>query len=183
LNIQSAGNRIYSGAPVAGSPGPLRDAGRQHAEPAIAVPNTFALFPGSKESGTTVITLLFTAGDVTFADQVAAAQQFVAKHFDAGDHVIGITGTVPARVEQGRLVQSSLPVLDLVTITAVLLIVAFAFRSLVAPLLTLAVATAGATAAAGTGALIVARWRLWPGRRRTGPSSAPRDPPRAGHSA
>lgn len=107
---------------------------------AVPVPNTLALVPGSRESGTTVITLLFTAPDVTFADQLAAAQQFVANHFDASDHVIGITGSVPARVEQGRIVNSSLPLLELVTILAVLLIVAVAFRSLIAPLLTLAVA-------------------------------------------
>jgi RND superfamily putative drug exporter len=109
---------------------------------AVPVPNTLALFPGSRESGTTVITMLFTAPDVSFADQLAAARQFVANHFDDSDHVIGITGTVPARVEQGRIVASSLPVLEVVTIAAVLLIVAIAFRSLIAPLLTLAVSGA-----------------------------------------
>ena len=106
---------------------------------AVPVPNTLKLFPGSEESGTTVITLLFTTPDVSFADQLAAAKAFVANHFDANDHVVGVTGSVPARVEQGRLVSSSLPLLELVTVTAVLLIVAVAFRSLVAPLLTLAV--------------------------------------------
>ncbi|HET8659394.1 MAG TPA: MMPL family transporter [Micromonosporaceae bacterium] len=107
---------------------------------AVPVPNTLALFPGSQESGTTVITLLFTPADVSFADQLAAAEQFVAKHFDANDHVVGVTGSVPARVEQGRIILSSLPVLELVTVAAVLLIVAVSFRSVVAPLVTLAVA-------------------------------------------
>lgn len=129
---------------------------------AVAVPNTLALFPGSKESGTTVITLLFTAPDVSFPDQMEAPQQFAANHFDAGDHVIGVTGSVPARVEQSELVVSSLPLLELATVTAVLLIVAVAFRSLVAPLLTLAVAGAAilltlhiAGAAAGRLGLVV----------------------------
>jgi RND superfamily putative drug exporter len=63
----------------------------------------------------------------------------VANHYDAEDAVVGITGSVPARVEQGRIVQSTLPWLEIVTIAAVLLIVAAAFRSLVAPLLALAV--------------------------------------------
>lgn len=107
---------------------------------AVPVPNTLALFPGSQESGTTVITLLFTPADVSFADQLAAAEQFVANHFDANDHVVGVTGSVPARVEQGRIVVSSLPLLELVTIAAVLLIVAVSFRSVVAPLVTLMVA-------------------------------------------
>ncbi|HET8683792.1 MAG TPA: MMPL family transporter [Micromonosporaceae bacterium] len=109
---------------------------------AVPVPNTLALFPGSQESGTTVITLLFTPADVSFADQLAAAEHFVANHFDANDHVVGVTGSVPARVEQGRIVLSSLPLLELVTIAAVLLIVAVSFRSLVAPLVTLTVAGA-----------------------------------------
>jgi putative drug exporter of the RND superfamily len=107
---------------------------------AVPVMNTLGLLPGSRENGTTVITMLFTAPDVSFGDQLEAAQRFVANHYDAEDAVVGITGSVPARVEQGRIVQSSLPWLEVVTIAAVLLIVAFAFRSLIAPLLALTVA-------------------------------------------
>jgi putative drug exporter of the RND superfamily len=106
---------------------------------AVPVMNTLGLLPGSRENGTTVITMLFTAPDVSFGDQLEAAQRFVANHYDAEDAVVGITGSVPARVEQGRLVQSSLPWLEVVTIAAVLLIVAAAFRSLIAPLLALTV--------------------------------------------
>jgi RND superfamily putative drug exporter len=109
---------------------------------AVPVPNTLAIVPGSRESSTTVITLLFTASDVTLAQQLDAARRFVADHFDASDHVIGVTGSVPARVQQGRLVNSSLPVLEVVTTAAALLIVALAFRSLVAPVVTLGVAGA-----------------------------------------
>jgi putative drug exporter of the RND superfamily len=107
---------------------------------AVPIMNTLGLFPGSAEDGTTIVTLLFTDPDVTFADQVAAAQQFVARHYDANDAVVGITGSVPARVEQTRIVQSSIPQLELITVAAVFLIVAIAFRSLVAPLLALGVA-------------------------------------------
>lgn len=115
------------------------------AEPIVAavpVLNTLKLFPGSQEDGTTIVTFLFTAPDATLADQLAAARQFVASHFDESDHVIGVTGSVPARVGQGELVLSSLPLLEVVTIAAVLLIVAISFRSLVAPLLTLVVSGA-----------------------------------------
>jgi RND superfamily putative drug exporter len=106
---------------------------------AVPVMNTLGLLPGSRENGTTVITMLFTAPDVSFGDQLEAAQRFVANHYDDEDAVVGITGSIPARVEQGRIVQSSLPWLELVTVAAVLLIVAAAFRSLIAPLLALAV--------------------------------------------
>jgi putative drug exporter of the RND superfamily len=107
---------------------------------AVPVMNAVGLFPGSRESGTTIVTLLFTDPNVNFIDQVAAAKRFVAQHYDASDAVVGITGSVPARVEQARIVQSSVPRLELITIAAVFLIVAFAFRSLVAPLVALGVA-------------------------------------------
>ena len=127
---------------------------------AVPVPNTLALFPGSQESGTTVITLLFTPADVNFADQLAAAEQFVANHFDANDHVVGVTGSVPARVEQGRIVLESLPLLELVTIAAVLLIVAVSFRSVVAPLVTLVVAGAAILLTLHVGGAVAERFGL-----------------------
>jgi RND superfamily putative drug exporter len=107
---------------------------------AVPVMNTLGLFPGSAEDGTTVVTLLFTAPDVPYADQLAAADRFVAKYYDADDALIGVTGSVPAKVEQGEIVMSSLPWLELATIVAVFLIIAIVFRSIVAPLLALAVA-------------------------------------------
>jgi RND superfamily putative drug exporter len=107
---------------------------------AVPVTNTMGLFPGSREDGTTVITLLFTPPDVSFAKQLAAAQKFVDTHYDADDAVVGITGSVPARVEQGRILLSSLTLLEVATVAAVFFIVAIAFRSFVAPLLALSVA-------------------------------------------
>jgi putative drug exporter of the RND superfamily len=106
---------------------------------AVPVMNTLGLAPGSRENGTTIVTMLFTAPDVSIADQVDAAQRFVANHYDADDGVVGVTGSVPAKVEQGRLVLSYVPWLEFVTIAAVLLIIAAAFRSFVAPLVALAV--------------------------------------------
>lgn len=107
---------------------------------AVPVTNALGLLPGSRERGTTVVTMLFTAPDVPLADQVKAAERFVANHYSADDAVVGVTGSIPARVEQDRIVLSSLPMLELITVAAVFLIVAFAFRSLVAPLVALAVA-------------------------------------------
>lgn len=107
---------------------------------AVPVMNTLGLFPGSAEDGTTIVTLLFTDPSVSFGGQQKAAEEFVAKHYDADDAVVGITGSVPARVEQTRIVLDSVPRLELITVLAVFLIIAIVFRSLVAPLLALAVA-------------------------------------------
>ena len=107
---------------------------------AIPVTNTMKVIPGSQESNTTIITLLFTEPNVHIADQVTAAQEFVKNHYGPDDAVVGVTGSVPARVEQGRIVLSSLALVEAATVAAVFVIVAFAFRSLVAPLLALAVA-------------------------------------------
>jgi putative drug exporter of the RND superfamily len=107
---------------------------------AVPVMNTVGLVPGSRESQTTIITLLFTPPDVPLAEQVEAAQRFVDGQFDADDAVVGVTGSVPARVEQGRIVLSSLPWLELATVAAVFLIVWRSFRSLIAPVIALAVA-------------------------------------------
>jgi putative drug exporter of the RND superfamily len=107
---------------------------------AVPVPNTFGIFPGARERSTTVVTFLYTSPDVTLADQQAAARRFVARHFDASDHVVGVTGSVPARLEQGRLIMASVPIVEAATLAAVILIVAVAYRSVVAPILTVTVA-------------------------------------------
>jgi RND superfamily putative drug exporter len=107
---------------------------------AVPVLNTLKAFPGSREDGTTIITMLFTAPDASLPDQVTAAETFVANHYDREDAVVGVTGSVPARVAQGTIVLSSVPWLELATVTAVFLVVAIAFRSLAAPLLALGVA-------------------------------------------
>ncbi|WP_327001726.1 MMPL family transporter [Dactylosporangium sp. NBC_01737] len=125
---------------------------------AVPVMNTLGLFPGSAEDGTTIVTLLFTDPSVTFAGQQAAAEQFVATHYDADDGVVGITGSVPARVEQTRIVLSSLPRLELITVIAVFLIIAVVFRSLVAPLLALAVAGVAIVLTLSIGGAVAARF-------------------------
>jgi putative drug exporter of the RND superfamily len=107
---------------------------------AVPVANTLGLFPGSRESNTTVITLLYLSPDTSLPDQYSAAQRFVDRHFQADDAVVGVTGSVPARVAQGRLILRAVPVVEAVTVAAVILIVAIAYRSLVAPLVNIAVA-------------------------------------------
>ncbi len=113
---------------------------------AVPVANSFGLFPGSREAGTTIITWLFMPPDVSFNRQYAAGRDFAQRHYGADDYVVGVTGSVPARVEQARVVHRSLSLVELATLAAVLLVVALAFRSLVAPLVTLVVAGVGVSA-------------------------------------
>ncbi|WP_328474431.1 MMPL family transporter [Actinoplanes sp. NBC_00393] len=114
---------------------------------AIPLTNTAGLFPGSRERDTTILTLLFMPPDVGLGTQIAAAHRFVDNHFGPEDHVVGVTGTLPAQVEQGRVVSRSVHTAEIATLAAVLLIVAVAFRSAVAPFVALVTA--------GTAALIL----------------------------
>lgn len=107
---------------------------------ALPVPNTLGLFPASRESGTTVLTYLFTPPWAGFSEQYASAQRLVDVSTGPGDAVVGVTGSIPARVEQGRLVEESLPLIEWATIAGILLIVGVVFRSVVAPLLSIVVA-------------------------------------------
>ena len=110
---------------------------------AVPIVNTFGLFPGSREANTTVITWLFMPPNVSFNRQYSLGRDFAERHYAADDHVVGVTGSVPARVEQGRVVNGSLSTVETVTLAAILLIVGVAFRSLIAPLVTAAVAAVG----------------------------------------
>jgi RND superfamily putative drug exporter len=105
---------------------------------AFPVPGDSRL-PGVRQPGTTIVTYLYPRPDQGFAAAVGSARAYAAG-FAPSDRVVGVTGSVPARVEQERLIASSLPVLESVSAIAVLFIVGLAFRSLVAPLLTLATA-------------------------------------------
>lgn len=107
---------------------------------ALPVPNTLGLVPGSTESGTTVVTYLFTPPWAGFSEQYQAAEQLLAETTGPSDAVVGVTGSIPARVEQGRIVTESLPLVELATVGAIVVITGVVFRSLVAPLLTLLVA-------------------------------------------
>jgi RND superfamily putative drug exporter len=108
---------------------------------ALPVLNAAGVVPGSKSTGTTLVTFLYPQAS-GFGTATQAAQAYGTTHFDkTADRVVGVTGTVPARYEQTLLVNGALPWLEIVSVLAVVVIVGVAFRSVVAPLLT--VATAG----------------------------------------
>ena len=126
---------------VAVTKGTLPDAGPIAG--AVPIANTLGTFPSSSEKGTTVLTYLVPEPGLTFAEQTAAAEQFGSTHVnEPGDHYVGVTGAVPARIEQSHLLYDNLLLLEVATLAVVIAIVALKFRSVVAPLVALVTAAA-----------------------------------------
>ncbi|MFP5346096.1 MAG: MMPL family transporter [Actinomycetes bacterium] len=125
----------------------------------LPILNTRGLFPSSSERGTTAVTYLFVKPGAGFATQTRAAREFAKQHVGKPDDaLVGVTGSVPARVAQGRILTDTLPLLELATLGAIILIVSLNFRALAAPLL--ALSTAGvaffvATRLAGLGGALL----------------------------
>jgi RND superfamily putative drug exporter len=108
---------------------------------ALPITNALGAFPSSGERDTTALTYLLFEQDVSFSRQSRAAARYVDHLFKPRDHVVGITGSVPARAEQFHIIQDALPKVEALTLGAIVLIVGVAFRSVVAPLV--AVLTTG----------------------------------------
>lgn len=116
--------------------GVIRDkpSGLQRLRGALPITNGLGAFPGSREENTTALTYLLFDPDVSFGAQTRTAERYAARSFGPRDSVVGVTGSVPARAEQGRIIREALPRVEALTLGAILLIVGIAFRSLVAPL-------------------------------------------------
>ena len=108
---------------------------------ALPLTNALGAFPASAEQGTTALTYLLFEPDVAFWRQTRTAERYADRSFGPRDDVIGVTGSVPARSAQGRIIKDALPLAELLTLGAIVMIVGGAFRSLVAPLV--AVVTTG----------------------------------------
>lgn len=105
---------------------------------ALPVTNTQGLFPSSSEQNTTALTYLFMPPSAGFEEQTSAAREFADRFLaDEDDALIGVTGSIPARVAQASILEESLPLVESATLLAILLIVGLYFRSVVAPLLAL----------------------------------------------
>ncbi len=125
---------------------------------AIPVLNTARLMPGSRESSTTAVTYLFVDPNLDIYAQRAAAEDYArAEVSRPDDHLVGVTGAIPARAEEGDRVTTALPWVELATIALIALMVGVHFRSVGAPLLTLV--------AAGVAYLVTMPVLVWLGRR------------------
>src|SRR6266508_1842176 len=104
---------------------------------AVPVINTLGLVPGSRERNTTAITYLIPPGDDPI-ELVADAEDY-AKRLGAllPGSFTGVTGTLAARDAESDAINSSLPWIELGTVLLIFSVLAFSFRSLGAPLVTL----------------------------------------------
>jgi RND superfamily putative drug exporter len=105
---------------------------------ALPVANTAGVFPGSRERSTTVITFLYFRPDISIADQTTGGQEYARRNARApADHLVGVTGAIPATYAQGQIIGRYLPWVEVATVLAIALIVGLYFRSAGAPLATL----------------------------------------------
>ena len=105
---------------------------------AIPITNSLPITGASAERNTSVLTYLFMNPISSFSSQQDAAQRYINEHLDRPeDHVVGVTGSVPARAQQAALVSENLPRLELLTVLAIIVLVGLTFRSIVAPAIAL----------------------------------------------
>jgi RND superfamily putative drug exporter len=106
---------------------------------ALPIPNTAGAFPGSRERSTTVITFLYFRPATTAQAQTTGAELYARRYLSApADHLIGVTGAIPATYEQGVIISQHLAWVEVATVLAIFVIVGFFFLSPGAPLATLA---------------------------------------------
>jgi len=133
---QAEAARILSGPPSPGPPG-----GIPGLAGAFPLPNAAGLLKGTNEHSTTIITFLYFRPGTSFGAQTAGAREYA--HWYLGrlsDHVVGVTGPVPAEYEQSQVIGRYILWVELFTVLAIALIVGLRFRSVGAPLAALACA-------------------------------------------
>lgn len=106
---------------------------------ALPIANARGLIPGSRENGTTAITyLFFDPAQTDIDDQEELSARFAEKYVRfPDDALVGVTGAVPARIEEWRQIERGLPWVTVATIALIALILGVHFRSPVAPVVAL----------------------------------------------
>jgi RND superfamily putative drug exporter len=104
---------------------------------ALPVINTLGLVPGSRERDTTAVTYLLPPA-ASLIDLVAGAEDY-ARRLGAvlPGAFTGVTGTLAARDAESDAINTALPWVELATVLLIFTVLAFSFRSLGAPLITL----------------------------------------------
>ena len=132
---------------------------------AFPLPNTAGLLAGTTEHSTTIITFMYFRPGTSFGQQTASANEYA--HWclnQPADHVIGVTGPIPAEYAQSQIIQDHVFWVELFTVLAIALILGLRFRSVGAPL--------AALACAGTAYVLAVRIVAWTAQR-TGISLPP----------
>src|SRR5664280_2893370 len=106
---------------------------------ALPIVDQPGLVPSSGQTRTTAITYLVFDPSLDWNVQVAGAQAYeAALARTPGSSVVGVGGVIPARLAQGDAILNRLTLVALATLLVIALIVGLTFRSLGAPLVTLA---------------------------------------------
>jgi RND superfamily putative drug exporter len=125
---------------------------------AFPLPNTAGLLAGTAEHSTTIITFLYFKPGTSFGQQTADANEYAHWYLNQpGDHVIGVTGPIPAEYAQSQIIQGHVFWVELGTVLAIALILGLRFRSVGAPL--------AALACAGTAYVLAVRIVAWMAQR------------------
>jgi putative drug exporter of the RND superfamily len=120
--------------------------------------NTPGLLTGTAEHSTTIITFLYFQPGISFGQQTADANEYVHWYLNqTADHVVGVTGPIPAEYAQSQIIQRSLWWVELFTVLAIAVILGLRFRSAGAPL--------AALACAGTAYVLAVRVVAWTAQR------------------
>ncbi|GLZ48264.1 hypothetical protein Acsp06_44490 [Actinomycetospora sp. NBRC 106375] len=127
---------VVDGVPRGLPPGLLP--GSAPGVPTLGLPTPGQLIPTGPT--TTIVTYLFTDPRAPTGVQEQVAADYAARIDQPGDHLLGVSGTVPLQSEQGRLVADHLTEVEVGSVVAVGLVVALAFRSVLAPVVTLVAA-------------------------------------------
>jgi putative drug exporter of the RND superfamily len=108
---------------------------------ALPLVNTLRLIPGAREDGTSALTFLFFEGETSIGEETSLGHMWAATEVsEPDDALVGVTGSVPARLAEWEEIDSNLPWVTLATVLIVFGILALNFRALGAPLVTLAAA-------------------------------------------
>src|SRR4051794_1874315 len=108
---------------------------------AIPVVNVGGALSDRHERSTTAVTYLAFDPTLSFESQVGVAHELVRRAVSRPeDAAVGITGVVPARLEQSNAIRDALPAITVGTLLLILAVVGFWRRSLLAPLVSLAAA-------------------------------------------
>ena len=145
--------RVLAGPVSPGPPGGIpRLAG------ALPLVNSAGLIHGTAEHSTTVITFLYFRPGTSFGTQVSGAQAYVHWYLSyPSSDVVGVTGPVTAESAQRGIIDHYLGWVEFFTVLAIAVVVGARFRSVGAPLVTLA--------CAGTAYLIANRTVAWTARQ------------------
>jgi putative drug exporter of the RND superfamily len=112
----------------------------RHIAFALPITNARGWFPSSREKDTTAITFLYYKPEVPISARLALAHTYASRAAATGDHVIGVTGSIPAREAEYDAIEATLPKLTAATVVLILLVLLVAYRALAPPLLTLGAA-------------------------------------------